>query len=762
MNKEQKSKNKDRLQRILKQLAVTSMVATAVISVTFVILCKLFSFPMDQFQYMKNDRMSMLVQDKDGQPLRAFRGKEDSWTFWIPRDDINPHLINAIIAAEDERFYSHYGVDPISVSRAVLQNIVKMRRFSGASTLTMQLMRITGKRKRNYKAKFIEMFRALQCETSNVLSKDEILEWYLNLAPFGSNYYGIEAASLVYFDKHSKDVSLAEAALLAGLVQSPSFYRPYKYPDRAKHRRDYVLNRMFIQKMITQKQLTLALGEPILAKRHPLAFKAPHMSQMINNKYVNDIHTTTLDSRIQSLSKNALDDQLSKLSNVDNGAVVVIENKTGAIRAMVGSNGFFNNKISGQVNMATALRPPGSTLKPFVFAAAFDKGTHTPESMIADVPTNFGNYFPQNYGNVFHGPVSARRSLAHSYNIPSIKLLSQTGVKPFIQLLKQSGISSINLPASYYGLPLILGSAEVSLLELTSAYTIFPNGGKYIGYHIKRSKPHTTKTVISAEAAYMVTDILTDTTRLGGQSLWKASSKEFTFAWKTGTSYGHRVAWTVGYTPRYTVGVMIGNANNKSCKSLVGISAAAPLVARILDLIQRGKMKSFDKPSNVNTRAVCAVSGDLPTRHCTVNSTSLYINKVTHNNYCTIHQTQEKQVESVATNGTKYIRWESTPVTIWPNDLAPWFSAKTQTTAKLQITSPATGQKYIRVPDMENQKLSLKAKGSHTELFWFINDKFYGRQSASNTLLWPIQKGSHKITCTNSQGKTAVSWITVK
>jgi len=751
----------------IKRLAITATIIAVTLTGSFLTLSTLFPFPHGQMEYMKSDRKSMLLLDTDGKALRAFRGNEDSWTFWLPRNKINPHLVNAIIAAEDERFYSHFGVDPLSVTRAMLQNVWRMRRHSGASTLTMQLMRMTGKRRRTYSAKLIESFRALQCETGNVLTKDEILEWYLNLAPFGSNFYGVEAASLIYFNKHSKDLSLAEAALMAGLVQSPSAYRPDKFPHKARKRRDYVLNRLHTQNMISLKELKAALKEPVLAKRHPFPFRAPHMTQDISRRTVNDIHTTTVDSRIQSIAVNELKNQISKLPGVNNGTVVVIENKTAAVRAMVGSTDFFDKRICGEVNMATSLHPPGSTLKPFVFATTFDKGLCTPESILADVPTNFGNYYPKNYDNTFHGPVTARKALAHSYNIPPLKLLNQIGVKNFLLMLKKAGITSLTRSPSYYGLPVILGSAELSLLELTSAYTVFTNNGSYIKYRFLESAPISKgEVVMSPEAAYMVTDILTDTTRLGDQKLWNSAGSLFKFAWKTGTSYGHRSAWTIAYSPRYTVGVMVGNASHTSKKELVGISAAAPLAAHILYLIHNGKMTPFHKPTGISNREICSLSGDIPNSRCvTTTTTADYIKGVSSHNRCTLHRVKNKKTIAYTEEGTKIMQWEPEPYLAWSPELRSWFRSKNSLTVmkhrKPKIISPVTGQKYVKLPEILNQQLKLKASGANQKLFWFVNGSFYAEQSDNTDLLWPLEKGKHVITCMDDLGNCSKSNIIV-
>jgi penicillin-binding protein 1C len=606
----------------------------------FAILSLLFPFPQHELEAIRAAKLSTLVLDRDGAPLRAFTGKDDSWMFWTDLDHINPRLVQATIAAEDRRFYTHSGVDPLAVARASWSNLNHGRVVSGASTLTMQVIRLVENRPRTLPSKLVEGFRALQLE--QLLTKRQVLEHYLNLAPYGGNAVGVEAASLRYFGKHASDLTLAEAALLAGLPQAPSRLRPDRRLALARERRDHVLRRMHACGYIPRGELAKALREPVVVRRDPLPCDALHLAILAQQRYPDQtVLTTTLDRRIQTLSEAAIREAVDRLrpAGVSNGAVVVIENHTGAVRAMIGSCDFFSEEDDGQVNGATAPRSPGSALKPFTYALAFDDGLCTPDTILADVPANYTGYEPENYDRDYRGPVPAREALAASLNIPAVRLLGQVGQRKLYTFLKDLGLTTLTREPGHYGLALTLGSVEVTLLELTNAYATLARLGIHRAYRLLETEPVAPgRRALSEGAAYLIADVLTDTTRLSGATLWQSDAAGARMAWKTGTSFGHRDAWTIAYTPEYTVGVWLGNFSGKPSRELVGVRAAAPVAARIMDRIHAGTRRAwYVPPPSVESRRLCAVSGMPLGDHCPHAAQGLFLRGRPPDRPCSVH-----------------------------------------------------------------------------------------------------------------------------
>ncbi len=541
-----------------KRAAITSCSVLVVCLALYTVVLCAFPFP---YKKINNIRYSKCVLDKNGQLLRVFTVTDDSWLMPVELNEVNPYFIKATLSIEDKRFMKHHGVDIFAAARAAKLNITNKKIISGASTISMQTIRLLEGRKRSFLNKVIEAVHAVRLET--LYSKDRVLKLYFEIAPYGGNISGVKAASLRYFQKYPKDLTLAECALLAGLPQSPSRLRPDRHPERAKKRRDMVLFNMLKDGLITAKQYDKAKHEPVLVKVHPFPFNAPHFTDFINKRYAADKNVvTTLDSNIQHFAELTLKEIVEELrpQGVTNGAVVVIENATGKIRAMVGSSDFFSKEDSGQVNGALSKRCPGSTLKPFTYALGFDAGLYTPRMVLADVPVQYDGYSPLDYDKEFRGPVTVREALVESLNIPAVEVLDSIGYRKLYLFLKDAGISTLNKPPQYYGLALTLGSADVNLLVLTNAYAALARLGVYKPYHfIESDDLSVSKRILSEGACYLVSDILSDTKRLEAIGVYRDEKIRPKIAWKTGTSYGHKDAWTVAYNSEYTVGVWIGN-----------------------------------------------------------------------------------------------------------------------------------------------------------------------------------------------------------
>ncbi|HUS58320.1 MAG TPA: penicillin-binding protein 1C [Planctomycetota bacterium] len=774
----------------LRRAAKASIACVPLIPLAYTVLSCAFPFPMEKLEAARQSGQATLALDRRGGTLCAFSGRDQFWMFDASIDDFSPRLIEATVAAEDARFRSHPGVDPLAMIRAAWQNAANMRTVSGASTISMQSIRLLECRPRTLVSKIVEAFRAVQLE--RLLTKDEILECYLNLAPYGGNIVGAEAASMCYFGKRSRDLTLAEAALLAGLPQSPARLRPDRYPERARVRRDYVLARMLDCELITRDEYEHAIAEPVRVSRRPLVFNAPHFSQMTRdaNPGKTILHTT-LDRRIQHLCEIALRESVAALHRTGlDGSIVVIENKTAAVRALVGSRDFLACD-AGQVNGAIARRSPGSALKPFTYALAFERGICTPGTMLADVPCNYAGYAPENYDHLYRGPVPAGEALARSLNAPAIRVLDGVGQANLHEFLQRLGLTTLTKAPGHYGLGLTLGSADVKLLELTNAYATLAR----LGVHrpcrlLERDKTSRSpgRRVLSQEAAYLVAEALSDPRRLSDSGLAPSRGSRLRVAWKTGTSWGHRDAWTFAYTPEFTVGVWLGDFSGKPVHGLAGTDAAAPIAIRVLRQIG-GLQAWYAKPERVLPVEICVVSGMPIGENCGAGVFGLCIAGRTATQRCTVHaaamidgETGGMLCESCA-GGRHY---ERKVVECWPSEMAQWlrhnqpgrplapphfdgcsrrqtFALQSALSARPKIMSPQDGNTYILMDDAAGeQKLLLQAVVATEKLYWFVDGSLHAAGAPSDQMLWPISRGVHQLTCCDDAGRSASVTIEVK
>mgnify|MGYP003393340179 CR=1 FL=1 len=568
-------------------------------------------------------------------------------------DKISINLKNSVISSEDERFYKHKGIDFRGILRSVLVDLRLRSRSQGGSTITQQLIRsvyLTANKTISRKVKEI----VLSIELERRYSKDQIFEWYLNQIPFGENAYGIEAASQAYFKKSASELSLAESALLTSIIPAPSYYSPYgSHKDQLLKRKDALLDKMARLGYITQDQATEAKAETLEFAESTVFIKAPHfviyVKQYLENKYGEDFLKekglrvyTTLDYDLQSYAEEVVSnaDQSNKNLDANNTALVVIDPKTGEILTHIGSKDYFgesypegcDKKSSGSClfdpnfDVATmGLRQPGSSFKPFVYATAFEKG-YTPDTVLWDVKTEFnpncnpnstdqkdiyGNncYHPQNYDGKNRGLVTLRSSLAQSLNIPAVKLLYLAGTKDSLKTSKDFGITTLNDP-DRYGLSLVLGGGEVTLLQMTSAYGVFATEGLKIapsailkiedsnGNTIEQNNKQLTK-VINTQTARQINDVLSDNE--ARTPLFGANSNlyipGYQVAAKTGTTQFYNDAWTIGYSPFAVVGVWVGNNNNSSTDSQTGSGLAAPIWKKVMQkLLSTRPQENFIKP----------------------------------------------------------------------------------------------------------------------------------------------------------------------
>lgn len=521
----------------------------------------------------------VVIRDAAGNILRVSLGEGDIDCRPYYEADPEDWIVKALVASEDGSYFTHFGVRPLSVLRAAMQNLFYGRRISGASTLSMQAVRLIKPHPKSLWCKYKEAIYAMQMERKK--SKLWILSQYLNRAPFGSNLVGIESAANGWFGKGAKALGLGEAAMLAGMVQAPSRFRPDRGYERALKRRDYVLSRMLELGMIDDHQIAAAKSVRPEVMRAPRPFKAPYYCDWL----MKSGEQSALDPDMQAIAEQVIAGKSAKTSS----AAVIVRVSDGAVLAMACSDDYFD-KNDGQVNTATSFRPAGSTLKPFLTALALDKGLVTPSSKLLDAPKSFKGYRPANFDGHYRGLVSVRDALVLSLNIPFVKILNRLGVTDFADTLRRLGLTRVHKAESELGLGLAIGNAEVTLLELARAYRVLAMGGGK---------------VFSSGASYWVADILSGEERSSAALGHVADTVLPRFAWKTGTSSAYRDAWTIAWNPEYVIAVWCGyKTGGFGDTSLVGAKAAAPLAWAIArQLYPQANWPWYEKPADAKKLA---------------------------------------------------------------------------------------------------------------------------------------------------------------
>jgi penicillin-binding protein 1C len=515
---------------------------------------------------------STTVLDRDGRLLRAYLTDEGRWRLPASRQDVDPRFIEALLAYEDKRFFAHHGVDPLAMTRAAFQLATRGHIVSGGSTITMQVARLLEpRRQRSLYAKYRQTVRALQLERA--LDKDEILSLYLTLAPYGGNLEGIRAASLAYFGKEPRRLTLGETALLVALPQSPESRRPDRNPEHARAARDRVLDRISGNGLFSDAELASAKSEPVPNARQPMPLSAPHAADEARSADAGaKIIHLTLDGPLQRRLERLARERAAALGDAMSAAIVVVDNDTGAILARVASPDYFDQARAGQVDLTRALRSPGSALKPFIYGLGFEDGLVHPETLIEDRPIRYGDYAPENFDQTFQGTVTVRRALQQSLNVPAVAVLDAVGPNRLLARLGEAG-ASLQLPKhEAAGLALGLGGIGVRLIDLTGLYSGLARQGTVAPLHERADAPALPdKRLMAPVAAWYVGDVLRGAppppNALGGR-----------IAFKTGTSYGYRDAWAAGFDGDYTIGVWVGRPDGAPVPGLVGRTAAAPIL----------------------------------------------------------------------------------------------------------------------------------------------------------------------------------------
>lgn len=642
---------------------------------------------------MNRNDTGVTLLDQTGKPFYQFYNAHNNT--YVSLANISPATQKAAIASEDKNFYTEPGFSPAGILNAVWQNVKPGGLKNGGSTITQQLVKNSLlSENRSLLRKYQEL--VLSVEIERRYSKDEILEMYLNSVYFGEGSFGIEDAAQTYFGTSAKNLDTAQASMLIGLLPAPSAYSPISGdPVKAKTRQNYVLGRMEKDGDITTTEETAAATEPLnyAPKKAAADLQAPHFALMVKDELVKKYGeekiarsgykvTTSLNMSWQTQAEADVQTQVSRLSRskVSNGAAVVIDPKTGEIRALVGSVDY-NNEQFGKVNMATATRQPGSSFKPFVYSEGIEKGDFSAASIWHDKLTDFGGgYEPKNYDLTYHGDVTTRRALANSFNIPAVAALQKVGIDNAIDNATNLGLTTLNKKTNY-GLPLALGTAQARLTEMTGAYGVFANGGNKNDIttidsitdknnHKIYQHESQNKQVISPQTSYIMSSMLSDNTARAetfGSSLTLSGKRPA--AVKTGTTEDYRDAWTIGYTPSVVVGVWIGNNDNTPMNSVAGSLGAAPIWKNLLQQVTSGtQVEQFTQPGGLTVRSICRSNGALAQTSGSNTMTEYFIPGTLPTTTCNQYQAPEPQTETTPTPQSSTNSQQSVPATSGSGD----------------------------------------------------------------------------------------------
>jgi penicillin-binding protein 1C len=694
--------------------------------------------------------ISLRLEDRNGVLLREVLSEEFGRCRWVGLADISRFVVGATVASEDKHFLLHSGIDPYAVGRALLQNLTRRRVVSGASTISQQVIRNIYHFPRTLIAKLAESWLAIRLE--HTMPKDAILVQYLNRVSYGNQTYGIEAASRLYFDKPSSDLSPAEAAFLSGIPISPSALNPYRNLPAALKKQKDILAKMAKLGFIDGDELDRALSEPLRLRAPRETFRAAHFCDYILGRVLGSerkniaVVRTSLDSALEEKVEALIENHLRGLEKkgLTNAALLVMDNATGEILAMAGSRNFFDEQHDGQVNGTLSLRQPGSTLKPLTYALALEKGM-TAATLLDDVATPIttgeGDFMPENSDGRYHGPIRLRSALASSYNVPAVAVLQTLGPDILYQRLKDVGFSSLKKSPDFYGVGLTLGDGEVTLLELVRAYATLARSGLYLPEKPilnvwrkdgRESHPDSSgggRRVFSPEVTYIITHILADKdARIPTFGYNPPINFPFPAAAKTGTSKDFRDNWTMGFTLRYTVGVWVGNFDGTPMFNVSGITGAGPLFRDVMLLLEAGKTEErFCEPQAIVHAAICPLSGELSSPDCPGSIDEIFIQGTEPRKICSL--AHEKSRQSLRTARPEIPAANGALVVFFPQD----------------------GDVFKLDPVLRRDFQSIRLKAAAAEglgiekLEFWINGKMAGATVFPYTLPWNLRPGFYTI-----------------
>ncbi len=766
-------------------------------------------------QHLFTAPTSMVLDDCDGNLLGARVAEDGQWRFPFQKNTPDK-FAQCITEFEDRRFYWHIGIDPLGTLRAVVQNIKNKRIVSGGSTLTMQVVRLSrGQKSRSFFEKIIELFLALRIEYR--FSKQEILALYSSNAPFGGNVVGLDAASWRYFGKEATQISWGEAALLAVLPNAPSLIHLGKNRHLLLEKRNRLIDRLNKNGVIDAATADLAKSEPLPEKPHELPNAALHLldraykEQFADNPFSQTRLRTTLRRNLQSQAADIAERYHNELkgNDINNLACMITDTETGEVLAYIGNVGDIKNVENGaQVDVIDAPRSTGSIMKPFLYALVQEEGQLLPSSLVPDIPTTILGYRPENYSQTFDGVVPARLALARSLNIPAVRELNEYGVAKFYQKLKLLGLTTLNHSPDYYGLPLILGGAEAKLYDLMGIYASmsrtvshFQNYDNHYDptdwrapHYIYNSVPPPCNALartrqsehLSAGGCYLAFDAMQEVQRPTSEGAWESYEGTRRVAWKTGTSWGGRDAWAIGVTPRYTVGVWIGNADGEGRPGLIGVVTAAPVLFDLFNLLPQTDW--WQPPTaDLTQLATCHESGFRASNLCPHKDMIWVAKRGNESKQCPYHQIihVDDAGKRVNTSCVPAADIRHTPYFVLPPleeqyykmkhpeyAIVPPFRADCTSDEPTDMDNTAMQWVYPRHPtrilvpvDLDGKTESTVFEIAHrhkeTKVFWYMDDQFLGITSNYHQKALRPEVGNHTITLVDANGAKLTQKITV-
>ncbi len=728
---------------------------------------------------------SKVIRDKEGTVVYAFLNKTDKWRIAVDLQDVTPQLRNTILYKEDKYFYYHPGINPVAIGRALYRNMVTGRRTSGASTITMQLARLLDPAPRTYVTKVKEMFRALQLEWH--FSKDEILQMYLNRVPYGGNIEGVKSASLFYYEQDPEALSLAQLVTLSIIPNRPESLRPGRDNQLLLKERNRWLCDFQEQGLFLSDEIEDALSEPLAIRRHSAPREIPHLAfRLTRNSPESFDFKTFIDQDIQDNVQALLSNYIQRLRNrnIGNVSALVVDNESRKVVAYVGSSSFFDDVYHGQIDGVRAVRSPGSTLKPFIYAKAIDQGLICLKTILTDVPVNYNGYDPENYDGKYHGRVTVEDALAQSLNVPAVKVLEHYGTERFVDDMIKAGFRTIDKQKKGLGLSVALGGCGVRLDELVGLYASFANSGVYspLRYTTKDSS-YIEDTICSAQAAWLITQTLTKLQRPDLPEKYENAMHLPHVAWKTGTSYGRRDAWSIGYDKQFTVGVWVGNFPGNGVAELNGAQFATPVLFEIFNGLQYyGHREWFKEPDGLDVRLVCSETGFVPSDSCANLITDFYLPGISETRKCKHHQKMfisSDEKYSYCRNCLPPTGYKIKYFDNFPPELIAWYNYQGIPYRKIPdhnpectrvfsgkapvISSLSDGVEYVLYKD-KNQKLKLECVAGNDvqEVYWYVNDRYLNAVRVNSHMFFCPPEGKVKISCADDKGRSGDIFIQVK
>lgn len=725
---------------------------------------------------------STVVKSEDGELLRVFLNKDEQWC--LPPEDSLPipdKLKTAVQYYEDEYFYWHPGVNLVSIFRAMKQNISAKRVVSGASTLTMQVCRIRNPKERTFFHKVLEILEATKLDLR--YSKENILKMYLNHAPYGGNIQGYRAAAFKYFGKSAKELSWAEAATLAILPNAPGLVSPGKKNNMVIAKRNSLLRKLYEKEIIDSSTYALAKLETLPNFEFYYESIAPHLSRKLHADYPKEkIINTTVNRTLQQFvaEETRYHSSYLKRKGIHNASVLVLDTETGAVKAYIGSQDFFDFQNQGQVDGVMAPRSSGSILKPFLYALCIDDGIILPSTQIHDIPSYFDAFSPNNADKKFSGIIRANEALIRSLNIPAVRLLNTYGVYTFYSFLKTSGVSTLFRTSDDYGLPLIIGGAEVSLYDMAMLYRSVANMGVFEEIYACANdtfpERRTTPQLISGGASYLTLEMLKEVKRPGVEYYWQRFESRRPIAWKTGTSYGQKDAWAIGVTPEWTVAVWVGNFDGEGNPELSGAQSAGPLLFEIMNHLEYSANKKwFDKiEMDFNSARICKQTGYYAGEFCNEVDTvdaPIFAKPL---RMCPFHRPFfVDTIHNIAVCsqcwGKNYIQRN---YCVYPSEVVHHLRLRGQETVEIPFHNPNCIHKteieplavvypndsaLIWIPtDFDSKIQKLVAKASHQKasstVYWYLDQKYWGATKNIHRVALELSKGWHSLYVNDEYG----------